>query len=144
MRRHLELVQAAVTARPTGLERLRAIAETTVRFGADHQALAQLLFFPAVPGFEPSPQAYRPSLEVQRMVTETVAAAVAEGDLHPAAATGNGLALFIAVTAGVGSLQRGNDQYATAENARYVPLIAPALDMFVDYFSPAKPPDWRP
>jgi AcrR family transcriptional regulator len=144
MLQHLDLVRSVIAANPPGLAALRAIAVSTVRYAVDHPALAQLMFFPAIPGFEPSEQAYQPSLEAQKLTTAAVAAAVERGELHPAAATEQGLALFIALTAGIASHHLGNDQYAGFDEGRYRPLVEPALDMFATYFSPSKPPDWRP
>jgi AcrR family transcriptional regulator len=144
MHQHLEVVRRAVAGSPPGIAALRAIAADTVRFAVDHPVLSQLLFTPAVPGFEPSERAYRPSLEVQALTVTAVETAVTGGELHAAAATERGLALFIAISAGIASMQRSNDQHADANSGRYVPLLEPALDMFADYFSPDKPPEWAP
>jgi AcrR family transcriptional regulator len=144
MLQHLDLVRSAIAANPPGLAALRAIAIGTIRYSTNHPALAQLLFLPAIPGFEPSKQAYQPSQEVQKLTAAAVAAAVDRSELHPAAATEQGLALFIALGAGIASLQLGNDQHAGFDEGRYSPLVEPALDMFATYFSPNKPPDWRP
>jgi hypothetical protein len=115
-----------------------------VRFAVDHPALSQLLFAPAVPGFEPSEHAYRPSLEVQALTTTAVESAVQRRELHPAAATERGMALFIALGAGIAALQRANEQHADASTGTYVPLLEPALGMFTAFFSPDKPADWIP
>ncbi|GAA1276754.1 hypothetical protein GCM10009609_44700 [Pseudonocardia aurantiaca] len=144
MAQHLDLVRSAIAANPPGLAALRAIAVGTVRYSVEHPAFAQLMFFPAIPGFEPSGQAYQPSLEVQKLTTAAVAAAVQRSELHPAAATEQGLALFIALAAGIASLQLGNDRHSGFDEGRYSPLVEPALDMFAAYFSPNKQPDWRP
>jgi AcrR family transcriptional regulator len=144
MGHHLDVVRRAVAENPPGLAALRAIAVGTVRFAVDHPALSQLLFAPAVPGFEPSEDAYRPSLEVQALTTAAVESAVARRELHPAAATERGMALFIALSAGIASMQRSNDQHADSVTGRYVPLLEPALDMFAAYFSPDKPGEWTP
>jgi hypothetical protein len=137
-------VRRAVAGSPPGLASLRAIAADTVRFAVDHPVLSQLLFTPAVPGFEPSERAYRPSLEVRALIVTAVETAVTVGELHAAAATEHGLALFITVSAGIGAMQWGNDQHADATSGKYVPLLGPALDMFAEYFSPDKPPEWAP
>ncbi|MFF4592017.1 TetR/AcrR family transcriptional regulator [Amycolatopsis sp. NPDC001319] len=144
MEQHLDVVRTAVAAVPEGWAALRAIAAATVRFSVDHPALSQLLFLPAVPGFEPSARAYRPSLAVQELTTRAFAAAVDRHELHPAAASERGVGLFIALGAGVGSLQLGNDQHAGFDEGRYARLVEPALDMFAAYFSPDKPAGWVP
>lgn len=144
MQQHLELVQQAVAGNRPGLAALRAVATTTVRFCITQPALTQLLFFPAVPGFRPSARAYQPSVEVRELMVAAMEAAVRGRELHPAATTESGLALFITLSAGVASMQLGNDQQATPDDARYAPLINHALDMFVAHFSPEKPADWSP
>ncbi|MEV6900567.1 hypothetical protein [Amycolatopsis sp. NPDC051372] len=58
------------------------------------------------------------------------------------AASERGVGLFIALGAGVGSLQLGNDQHAGFVEGRYALLVEPALDMFAAYFSPDKPAGW--
>ncbi len=144
MREHLALVREAVAANPPGVPALRAIATATVRFSVEHPALTQVLFLPAVPGFEPSAQAYRPSQEAQQLTRGAFAAAVERGELHPAAAGERGTALFTALTAGIAAQQLGNDQYGGAAEGRFIALVEPALEMFCGYFAPARPADRHP
>jgi AcrR family transcriptional regulator len=136
MRQHLAIVRAAVADNAPGLAAVRAIAVGTVRFSVQNPALTQLVFLPAVPGFEPSPRAYAPSLEVQRLTRAAFEHAVARGELHPDAATEQGLTLFTAVTAGVALQQLGNDQHADVTDGRFLALVEPAFAMFRDYFAP--------
>lgn len=136
MHKHLDVVRAAVASAGAGVAAVRAIAVATVRFSVDHPALSQLLFMPAVPGFEPSEQAYRPSQDVLELVSGAIASAVHRGELSAAAATEQGSVLLRALTAGVASLQLGNDQHAGFTEGRFAPFIEPALDMFVAYFAP--------
>src|SRR4029450_4698558 len=63
--------------------------------------LAQLLFWRPVPGFEPSPSAYRPALQLQDLGRAALQAAVAAGQLAPAAASEEGDALYTILMAGV-------------------------------------------
>jgi hypothetical protein len=67
--------------------------------------------------------------------------AVERGELHLAAASDRGMALFVAITAGVGSQRAANDPDAEAADD---PLLEPALDMYAAYFSPDRPRDWTP
>jgi AcrR family transcriptional regulator len=143
MRQHLAVVRDAVAANPPGLAALRAIAAGTVRFSVQNPALTQLVFLPAVPGFEPSDRAYAPSLEVRELVRSAFAAAVERGELHPAAASERGMTLFTALTAGLAAQQLGNDQHAGADS-RHLALVEPAFEMFRGYFAPdAHHPDDR-
>ncbi|HET9646958.1 MAG TPA: hypothetical protein VFP34_01845, partial [Microlunatus sp.] len=112
-------------------------------FGADQPALVQLLFRPVVPGFHPSERAYAPSLEVQRRVIEAFKIAADSGELHAAAATEQGIRLFIAIVAGVGNERAANQPNLTDEEDLHN-LLDPALDMYAAYFSPTQPDDWTP
>jgi AcrR family transcriptional regulator len=136
MRQHLAIVRAAVADHPPGLAAVRAIASGTVRFSVQNPALTQLVFLPAVPGFEPSAAAYAPSLEVLELTRAAFAAAVERGELHPSAATGQGMALFTALTAGVAAQQLGNDQHGSSADGRYLALVEPAVEMFCTYYAP--------
>ena len=144
MRRHLGIVIEAVAHNPPGVPRLRAIAVGTGRFAAENPALAQLIFMPAVPGFEPSPDAYQPSLDVQQHVVAAMTAAIDHGDLHPAAATAPGIAMYISAIAGLAVMHLANDPHATADNSRYLSLIDPAVTMWATWFAPDRPTDRVP
>ena len=144
MRHHLRIVMEAMSHNPLGLPALRAIAVGTGRFAAENPALAQLIFMPAIPGFEPSPHAYEPSLNVQHHVSAALTAAIDQGDLHPAAATDPGIAMFISATAGLAVMHLANDPHATADNSRYLSLIDPAVTMWATWFAPDRPTDRVP
>lgn len=144
MRAHYEAVAAAVGTVPAGWPAVRAAMTATVRFAATRPVLAQFLFTRAVPGFTPSEQAYAPSLRQYDLVRAAVAAAVAAGELHPAAAGERGVALLVAITAGVASQQAANDPAAGDGEERFTPLLGPALGMYAEYFRPDRPADWAP
>jgi AcrR family transcriptional regulator len=144
MRAHHDAVAAAIGNAPPGWAAVRAAITATFRFAAQHPVLAQLLFTRAVPGFVPSEQAYAPSLRQYELIRAAVAAAVERGELHPAAASERGVALLVAVGAGIASQQAANDPGAEAAEGRFAPLLPPALDMYATYFSPDRPDDWTP
>jgi hypothetical protein len=70
------------------------------------------------------------------MVQELTRAAFERRELHPSAATEQGLALFTAVAAGVAAQQLGNDQHG---DGRYLTLVEPAFEMFRGYYAPDAP-----
>lgn len=144
MREHLDAVAEAIDGAPAGWSAVRAALTATLRFAAARPVLAQFLFTRAVPGFTPSEQAYAPSVRQYDLVRAEVSAAVAVGELHPAAASERGVALLVAVTAGVASQQAANDPDPGAGEDRFTPLLGPALDMYAEYFSPDRPADWAP
>jgi AcrR family transcriptional regulator len=144
MLEHLDAVAAAIDAAPAGWPAVRAALTATLRFSADHPVLAQFLFTRAVPGFTPSEQAYAPSLRQYDLIRAEVAAAVTAGELHPAAASERGVALLVAITAGLASQQAANDPGPGGGEERFTPLLGPALDMYAAYFSQDRPVGWTP
>jgi AcrR family transcriptional regulator len=144
MRAHHGVLAAAIGSGTDGWTAVRAAMRETLRFAADQPVLAQLLFTQAVPGFVPSDDAYAPSLRGHALVRTAMRAAVEHGRLHPAAASENGVALLIAIVAGVGSQQAANDSGAGFDEGRFVALLDPALDMYAAYFTPDRPRTWTP
>jgi AcrR family transcriptional regulator len=144
MQAHHDAVAAAIGSAPPGWAAVRAAMTATLRFAAQQPVLAQLLFTRAVPGFVPSEQAYAPSLRQYELVRAAVATAAERGELHPTAASERGVALLVAITAGIASQQAANDPGTEAPGDRFTPLLNPALDMYATYFSPDRPDGWTP
>lgn len=144
MNAHLAIVTAALGSGSEGWPAVRAAMTATLRFAAEHPTLAQLLFTRAVPGFVPSERAYAPSLRVAELVRAAVATSVERGELHPAAASERGVALLLAMVAGVASQQAANDPGRRFDEGRFTPLLDPALDMYGLYFDPRRPGTWTP
>ncbi len=136
MRGHLAVLRDAAAGVAPGLATLRAMMIATVRYSVEHPVLSHLLFTRSVPGFNPSEQAYRPSLEVVALTRAALSTAVARGELCASADSEQGLGLLIALTGGVASQQLVNDPGTGFDQGRYVPLIEPALDMYALYFAP--------
>ncbi|GAA2746880.1 hypothetical protein GCM10009868_34060 [Terrabacter aerolatus] len=132
MREHRAAVAAALAEGAGGWATVRGVAEATARFSAANPVLGQLLFTRPVPGFEPSAEAYAPSVDVRQMVSDSVADAVAAGELRAEAATPEGVQLLVALTAGVISLHAANDP-GTEEPS---PLLESALEMYAAYYRP--------
>jgi hypothetical protein len=95
-------------------------------------------------GFVPSDHAYAPSLRSAGLVRTAMAAAAERGELHPAAASEDGIALLLALVAGIGSQHSANEPGAGFAESRLIALLDPALDMYAAYFSPDRPPAWTP
>ncbi len=99
--------------------------------------LAQLLYWRPVPGFEPSPKAYQPALQLQDLERAALQAAVDAGQLAPAAASEEADALYTILMAGVISQQLANEPAAPAATGRCTRLTPTVLEMFVRYSAPA-------
>jgi AcrR family transcriptional regulator len=144
MRAHHDALAAAVNVAGEGWPVARAVAWANVRFAMRHPALAQLLFAGAVPGFVPSEEAYAPALRAYELTRAAIASAVQHHHLHATAASDRGVALFVALIAGISTQQLANAPAADIDDGRFVVLLDPALDMYVGYFAPSHPTDWTP
>jgi len=98
--------------------------------------LAQLLHWRPVPGFEPSARAYAPAVRLIELTREALRAAVDAGQLAPAAATDEGVALYTVLGAGLISQQLSNEPGVPPGQGRFTRLAPTALDMFFTYYAP--------
>jgi AcrR family transcriptional regulator len=144
MRAHAELLAAAIDGSPGGWAAVRAACRATLRFAAGQPVLAQLLFTRVVPGFVPSEHAYAPSLRAAELMRAAIAASAERGELHAAAASESGIALLLALVAGLGSQHNANEPDTEFAESQLIALLDPALDMYAAYFSPARPVGWTP
>jgi len=115
---------------------ITAATQATFAWEVANPVLAQLLHWRPVPGFEPSPQAYTPAVRQVELLREALRAAVDAGQLAPAAATEEGLALYTVLMSGVISQQLSNEPSAPAGQGRFIRLTPMALDMFFRYYVP--------
>ena len=76
-----------------------------MRWAVEHPALAQLLHWRPVPGFEPSPTVFAPSVEDQDDLRAEFAEAVRLGQLAPEADSDDVVRLFTALLSGLISQQ---------------------------------------
>jgi hypothetical protein len=135
MHTHHDLLAATIGAAGEGWPGVRAAARASVRIAADQPVLGQLLFTPAVPGFVPSEQAYAPSVRANELLRTAIARVVQRRQPHPAAASDNGVALFIALVAGIAVQQTANDPRTGFDEGCYTALLDPARDMYAGYFA---------
>src|SRR5215468_7886797 len=77
-------------------------------------------------------------------LSTAMAGAAERAELHPAAASEDGIALLLALVAGVASQHSANDPGTGFAESRLIALLDPALDMYAAYFSPDRPPAWTP
>jgi len=83
-RQHLELMREAMARADPGLPALTAGLEASGRWCLANRALAQLMFWRPVPSFEPSANAFAPSVEMVDLQRVAIADAVGAGQLGPA------------------------------------------------------------
>jgi AcrR family transcriptional regulator len=126
----LAVFRAAAARAEPGWAALAAGTEAVMRHGLDHQVAAQLLNWRPVPGFEPSAEAFAPSVELVGDIRRLLAAAAGRGELHPAAASADGEALFSILVAGVMSQQLANQPRAPWDQGRFTRLTPQVLGLF--------------
>lgn len=115
---------------------LFAGARAYVDWSLRNPVSAQLLHWRPVPGFEPSAQAYAPSIAIIAALRALLVLAVERGRLIPEAATEEAVLLFTSVVAGVVSQQLANEAHAGPEDGRYARLLDPALAMWLAHYTP--------
>lgn len=108
------------------------------RWCLENSVYSQLLFWRTVPGFEPSPEAFAPAQAALDDLRQHLQTGVDQGHLRPEAATEEGLALYTSITAGLVSQQLANEPDASFEDGRFVRLLPTVLDMFYQYYAPAR------
>jgi AcrR family transcriptional regulator len=138
--RGLALQQAAVGAAvgnvPRGVPRIRAGAAAVVRWAVEHPALAQLLFWRPVPGFEPSPATFAPSVEEMSDVRAEFAEAVLLGHLAARADNDETVRLYTVVLAGLISQQLANQPGVPYADGEFSGLTGTAIDLFLSALRP--------
>jgi len=134
----LAVFRGAVAQAGSGWAALAAGIEAIMRLGLDRQVVAQLLTWRPVPGFEPSAEAFAPSIEFVEEVRRMLQAAVGRGELHPGAASDEGTALLSVLVAGVMSQQLANQPRACWEQGRFTRLTPRVLELFRCAYPPER------
>ncbi|UOY01946.1 TetR/AcrR family transcriptional regulator [Blastococcus sp. PRF04-17] len=129
-------VAAAVEGLPPGVAQLRAGGAAVVRWAVANPALAQLLHWRPVPGFEPSPEAFAPSRDDMVLVRSAFAAAVRAGHLSPAASTDDAVRLWTVLLSGLISQQLANQPGVPFEEGAFSRLTGTAIDQFLSAYTP--------
>jgi hypothetical protein len=99
---------------------------------------AQLLNWRPVPGFEPSAEAFAPSIELVAEIRRLLQAAADRGELHPDAASEDGEALFSVLIAGVMSQQLANQPRASWDKGRFTRLTPRVFQLFQCAYPPER------
>jgi AcrR family transcriptional regulator len=121
---------------PAGVPQIRTGAAAVVRWAVEHPALAQLLHWRPVPGFEPSPEAFAPSVADRVFVRGVFAEAVRLGQLSPAADSDDAVRLYTVVLSGLISQQLANQPGVPFADGVFSRLTDAALDLFLSAYTP--------
>jgi AcrR family transcriptional regulator len=101
-----------------------------------HPVYSQLLFWRTIPGFEPSPAAFAPSLDSVEDLRQHLQEEADAGRLHPDAAGDEAIALFTSQIAGLLTQQIANQPDASFEDGRFSRLLPVVLEMFYQRYAP--------
>jgi AcrR family transcriptional regulator len=137
-RESLGVFRAAAARAEPGWAALLAGIEASMRLGFDHQVVAQLLKWRPVPGFEPSPAAFAPSIQFIEEVRRLLEVAADRGELHPDAASEEGAALLSVLVTGVLSQQLANQPRASWDQGRFTSLTPQVLELFRCAYPPQR------
>ncbi|MDP9430000.1 MAG: TetR/AcrR family transcriptional regulator [Actinomycetota bacterium] len=129
-------VDAATAGLPRGVPRIRAGAAAVVRWAVEHPALAQLMHWRPVPGFEPSPASFAPSERDMAVVRAEFAEAVRLGQLSPAADSDEVVRLYTVVLSGLISQQMANQPGVPYAEGLFSRLNEAAVDAFLSAHAP--------
>jgi AcrR family transcriptional regulator len=137
---HLDAFRAGAEAAEPGLPALIDALQASGRWAMANQPLAQLLFWRQVPGFEPSTEAYAPSVAMVEDVRRMLGEAVQRGQVGPDAATDEGVAVLSVLVTGMLSQQLANAPHESFEDGRFTRLGPRVFAMFQDHYPPAEEP----
>lgn len=134
---HLRSVADAMSATAPGMPAVVAGLTAGAQWSAEHAVLAQLLFWRPVPGFEPTPDAFAPSIEMVDLFRRALKDAVAAGQVGPQAADDRAVALVSVIAAGTASQYLANEPGTPWRNSRYLTLLPHAVDVLTAAYRPA-------
>jgi AcrR family transcriptional regulator len=130
------VVRQASEGMPAGVEMIRTASRAIVHWCVENPALAQLLYWRVVPGFEPSPATFAASHDQMRDLRHAFTEAVRQGRLLPQADSDQAVRLLTVVISGLITQQMANEPSATFEAGAFTALTDEALDMFFAAYAP--------
>lgn len=136
-----EQLDASVTGQPELADRdpvkaLRVVTRLSVRWCVEHPVHTQLMLSRPVPDFEPSPPSYAVSSDQLRFLRRLIGLAVLRGQLSPAAASDEGLALYTSLACGIVIQQISNQPGSAFDDGRFSRATDRAMDLWVSYYAP--------
>jgi AcrR family transcriptional regulator len=139
---HLEVMRASMADAPPGLPALMAGLEASGRWCLANRTLAQLMFWRPVPAFEPSPEAFAPSIEMVNLQRAAVAEAITAGQLGPADVD-QIVHLISVFIVGVLSQAIANEPDLEWGHGRFTPLLSQLMAFLPALYPPPTLPDKR-
>jgi AcrR family transcriptional regulator len=133
---HLGVLRQAMAGAEPGLDALTAGLEASGRWALANRAIAQLMFWRPVPSFEPSADAFAPSLEMVALQRAAMADAVAAGQLGPEADSDEAVCLVSTLIVGVLSQAMANEPDLEWGQGRFTPTFPRLMKLLVAAYPP--------
>lgn len=133
---HLDAVRTAMARAEPGIEALAAGVDASGRWCLANPATAQLLFWRPVPGFEPTPEAMAPSVEMVGLQRRALADAAAAGQLGPGADSDEALWVTSVLVSGVIGQALANEPGVPWGRGRFTPLLPKLLGTLAALYPP--------
>ena len=136
---NLQVMRQAIDTAEPGMAAITAGLEASGRWLLAHRALAQLLFWRPVPKFEPSPEAFAPSVEMVAIQRAQLANAVARGEVGPEADSDEAMYLISTLITGVLSQAMANEPDLAWGEGRFTPVFPKLISLFAAAYPPPTP-----
>jgi AcrR family transcriptional regulator len=131
------VIAGAMADAQPGIASVRAGLEASLRWSLANGAVSQLMFWRPVPNFEPSEEAFAPSVEWVAGLRAGLAEAVERGELGPEGESDEALTMLATFTSGVFTQAVSNEPDATWESSRFIAIFPKLMELFVVAYAPA-------
>lgn len=136
-REHLAAVRTAMEAAEPGVPAILAGMHAGGVWATHQPTLAQLLFWRPVPGFEPSPEAFAPSLAMVDLFRRALHDAAESGQIDMDLDSEETLGLLSVIAAGVRSQYLANEPGTPMPQSRFLNLIPRAVTSILTTVDPS-------
>jgi AcrR family transcriptional regulator len=140
---HLGVMRQAMAGAEPGLDALTAGLEASGRWALANRARAQLMFWRPVPSFEPSSDAFAPSVAMVALQRAALADAVAAGQLGPEADSEEAVCLVSTLIVGVLSQAMANEPDLEWGQGRFTPTFPKLMKLLVAAYPVHESPSKR-
>ncbi|HTL86512.1 MAG TPA: TetR/AcrR family transcriptional regulator [Acidimicrobiia bacterium] len=133
---NLAVIRAAMEEAEPGLPAIVAGLDAACAWSMDHRGLAQLMWWRPVPSFEPSEDAFAPSIEMVAVQRAALREAVKLGQLGPGAAKEEGVYAVSIITAGALTQAMANEPDVPWGKGRFSPLFPKLMTLLPALYPP--------
>ena len=137
---HLRAVYEGLRQSTDLREVLLGMATSIVRWALEHPGQSQLMMWRPVPGYEPSPAAYAPAIDVLGQGRANFAGLQARGLFPTGADVDELLRVWTVLTSGVMSQQMANAPHEPFDKGTFTGTLPTLVDMYVTQYAPPPPP----